>query len=199
MYEVEASGRDVSTIRVEKPEPGRNVVLTIDLELQKAVTQILSEGLYHGSVTYALPLIMGHEIVGRIARIGPVASRRWGVQEGDRVTVEAMARGGFCRACIEGQYRFCKAGFGYGSPTAADAMLWQFASAESSVNLPRISAENCSVHWLPTPSNWGMPTYWIPGLPGRLVVPGFSIGADSMASSVALAKARAASRYCGIS
>jgi len=54
MYEVEASGREVSTIRVERPEPGRNVVLTIDLDLQKSVTQILSEGLYHGSVGVAV-------------------------------------------------------------------------------------------------------------------------------------------------
>lgn len=83
-------------------------------------------GLYHGSVTYALPLIMGHEIVGRIARIGAVASRRWGVQEGDRVTVEAMARCGFCRACIEGHYKFCKEGFGYGTFTscARPPHLW---------------------------------------------------------------------------
>jgi alcohol dehydrogenase len=77
-------------------------------------------GLYHGKVTYALPLIMGHEIVGRIARIGPLAARRWGVQEGDRVTVEAMARCGFCRACVEGNYKFCKDGFGYGTFTSCD-------------------------------------------------------------------------------
>jgi penicillin-binding protein 2 len=54
MYEVEASGRDVSTLRVERPEPGRNVVLTIDLDLQKTVTQYLSEGLYHGNVGVAV-------------------------------------------------------------------------------------------------------------------------------------------------
>jgi len=54
MYQVEASGREVSTLRVERPEPGRNVVLTIDLDLQKAVTQIVSEGLFHGSVGVAV-------------------------------------------------------------------------------------------------------------------------------------------------
>ncbi|GAC1326430.1 MAG: zinc-binding dehydrogenase [Chloroflexota bacterium] len=75
-------------------------------------------GLYHGTVTYALPLIMGHEIVGRITGIGPVASRRWGVHEGDRVTVEAMARCGFCRACIAGNYKYCTDGFGYGTFTS---------------------------------------------------------------------------------
>lgn len=77
-------------------------------------------GLYHGTVTYALPLIMGHEIVGRIDRIGPVAARRWGVREGDRVTVEALARCGFCRACVEGSYKYCSAGIGYGTFTSCD-------------------------------------------------------------------------------
>ncbi|MCA1645139.1 MAG: zinc-binding dehydrogenase [Chloroflexi bacterium] len=77
-------------------------------------------GLYHGQVTYALPLIMGHEIVGRIVQLGPVAQRRWGVQEGDRVTVEAMARCGFCRACVQGNYKFCRDGFGYGTFTSCD-------------------------------------------------------------------------------
>lgn len=77
-------------------------------------------GLYHGTVTYALPLIMGHEIVGRIDRIGSVAARRWGVQEGDRVTVEALARCGFCRACVEGSYKYCSEGIGYGTFTSCD-------------------------------------------------------------------------------
>jgi penicillin-binding protein 2 len=54
MYEVEASGREVGTLRVERAEPGKNLVMTIDLDLQKAVTQLLSEGLYHGSVGVAI-------------------------------------------------------------------------------------------------------------------------------------------------
>jgi hypothetical protein len=78
-------------------------------------------------------------------------------------------------------------------------MFWQFASAESILDLRRITAANCSVHSLPTSWNWGTPTYWTPGLPGRLLVPGSSIGADSIAASVGFANARAASRYCRIS
>lgn len=54
MYEVEASGREVSELREERAEPGKNLVLTIDLELQRAVSQFLSEGLFQGSVGVAV-------------------------------------------------------------------------------------------------------------------------------------------------
>jgi hypothetical protein len=37
-------------------------------------------------------------------------------------------------------------------------MLWQLLSAESIDALPAITAENCSVHWLPTSWYSGMPT-----------------------------------------
>jgi alcohol dehydrogenase len=63
--------------------------------------------LYRGSTTYALPIIPGHEIVGRIAAVGPVAAARWGVREGDRVAVESIVRCGFCRNCILGRYKYC--------------------------------------------------------------------------------------------
>jgi alcohol dehydrogenase len=77
-------------------------------------------GLYHGTTRYAMPLILGHEIVGRIARVGPHAARRWGVKEGDRVAVESTVRCGFCRACVEGSYKYCRDGAGYGTRTPAD-------------------------------------------------------------------------------
>jgi 2-desacetyl-2-hydroxyethyl bacteriochlorophyllide A dehydrogenase len=37
-----------------------------------------------------LPVIPGHEIVGRIERVGANAARRWGVAEGDRVVLEEV-------------------------------------------------------------------------------------------------------------
>lgn len=77
--------------------------------------------LLHGNTKYAdLPLILGHEMTGRISKIGPVASKRWGVAEGDRVAVEAMVRCGFCRPCIEGSYRYCRERVGYGTFVSAE-------------------------------------------------------------------------------
>src|SRR3954447_24106177 len=56
--------------------------------------------LFRGTTTYALPIIPGHEIVGRISELGPLAAKRWGVEVGDRVAVESIVRCGFCRNCI---------------------------------------------------------------------------------------------------
>jgi alcohol dehydrogenase len=39
------------------------------------------------------PLILGHEIVGRIALAGAKACARWGVREGDRIVVEYAGAG----------------------------------------------------------------------------------------------------------
>jgi threonine dehydrogenase-like Zn-dependent dehydrogenase len=46
------------------------------------------------------PIILGHEVVGRIAQIGPRAEQRWGLHEGDRVVVEPNLPCGNCRNCI---------------------------------------------------------------------------------------------------
>src|SRR5579864_5172506 len=57
-----------------------------------------------------LPVIPGHEPVGIIEEIGALASRRWGVQAGDRVAVEPVLGCGHCRACMTGNYRRCRVG-----------------------------------------------------------------------------------------
>ena len=63
---------------------------------------------YAGVLPVPLPLIPGHEPLGVIERIGDRAARRWGVDTGDRVAVEAPIPCGHCRACIEGRYQQCR-------------------------------------------------------------------------------------------
>lgn len=53
-------------------------------------------------------VIPGHETVGIIEQIGPLASKRWGVGIGDRVAVEVFQSCRECYRCKEGEYRRCE-------------------------------------------------------------------------------------------
>ena len=54
-----------------------------------------------------MPKVLGHEIVGRIERVGKNAAVRWGVKEGDRVAMEEYIPCGRCDDCFTGHYNFC--------------------------------------------------------------------------------------------
>jgi threonine dehydrogenase-like Zn-dependent dehydrogenase len=48
------------------------------------------------------PVVPGHEIVGRVAKISREAASTWGLTEGDRVCVDEILRCGTCSACRAG-------------------------------------------------------------------------------------------------
>ena len=83
---------------------------------------------YTGTIPVRLPLIPGHEPLGTIEKIGDRAAKRWGVNVGDRVAVEALIPCGHCRACIEGRYQVCRGRggmFGYAYvPLSRPPGLW---------------------------------------------------------------------------
>jgi threonine dehydrogenase-like Zn-dependent dehydrogenase len=60
-----------------------------------------------GTLRVPLPLIPGHEPVGRIAEVGEDAARRWGVAPGDRVAVETLLPCWACPRCRRGAYPLC--------------------------------------------------------------------------------------------
>ena len=68
-----------------------------------------------GKVDAPLPMILGHEIVGRIEVIGSVAAARYRVAVGDRVIVESSIPCWSCEACRSGSYRMCPTKGGYGT------------------------------------------------------------------------------------
>jgi threonine dehydrogenase-like Zn-dependent dehydrogenase len=68
---------------------------------------------YAGLLPVTFPVVPGHEPLGTIARIGDRAARRWGVDVGDRVAVEAPIPCGRCRVCLTGRYTMCRARGGF--------------------------------------------------------------------------------------
>jgi alcohol dehydrogenase len=81
--------------------------------------------LYSGGLGRKFPIIPGHEILGRIERIGPGLAAKEGLKAGDRVVVEATIPCGHCRFCIDGMYRFCVTGRYYGfTESSAAPHLW---------------------------------------------------------------------------
>lgn len=86
---------------------------------------------YAGSFPFQMPpVVLGHEVVGRVVAIGAQAVAAWGVDEGDRIVVEEAIPCGRCRLCRGGLYTMCDgmhgtAGRRYGMIPAAQAPhLW---------------------------------------------------------------------------
>ena len=71
-----------------------------------------------GAVAAPLPLILGHEIVGRISELGAEAAARRGLAVGDRVLVESSLPCGTCNRCRDGDERLCAEKGGYGTRTS---------------------------------------------------------------------------------
>jgi threonine dehydrogenase-like Zn-dependent dehydrogenase len=61
-----------------------------------------------------MPIIPGHEIIGRIEKAGKNALNSWGLEEGQRVAVEGVIPCGSCPACTTGTFKRCVRKRGYG-------------------------------------------------------------------------------------
>ncbi|KKM63058.1 hypothetical protein LCGC14_1515370 [marine sediment metagenome] len=74
--------------------------------------------IYMGSTTRGprpYPIILGHEIVGRVVKIGKYAKKRFGVNEGDRAIIEVTISCGVCDSCKAGWYTLCDKNEMYGA------------------------------------------------------------------------------------
>ena len=85
-----------------------------DIDEGSAILQLETCGIcgsdyeqFEGMLRTPVPVIPGHEPLGRIARIGDLAAARWGVDVGDRVAVETMLSCRHCSSCLGGRYHLC--------------------------------------------------------------------------------------------
>jgi len=92
---------------------GRDIALP-QIDDNSAILQIEACGIcgsdyeqYEGVLGTPMPVVPGHEPLGRIAAIGDKAARRWNVDVGDRVAVETMISCHTCSTCLAGRYHLC--------------------------------------------------------------------------------------------
>jgi threonine dehydrogenase-like Zn-dependent dehydrogenase len=89
-------------------------VLIPDIDDDSAILRIEACGIcgsdyeqFEGQLRTPMPVVPGHEPLGRIAKIGDRAARRWHVDVGDRVAVETMLSCRHCGPCLSGSYHLC--------------------------------------------------------------------------------------------
>ncbi|WP_321839496.1 zinc-dependent alcohol dehydrogenase [Paraburkholderia bannensis] len=83
------------------------------------------------------PLIMGHENVGTLEAVGPVAARRWGMKAGDRVALHEYLPCWHCEWCMKGDFRLC--------------MEVDFFNVKDRLNTLRFGMSTCEI----APHLWG--------------------------------------------
>ncbi len=129
--------RRASVHRIQVPEVGPDDAL---LRVEACGLCGTDHENWTGAIRRTLPLIPGHEAVGRIEAIGDRATARWHVAIGERVGVAPRQACGSCPSCAAGDPRGCTrhSGDTYGSiPLATPPGLWggyaevQYLSADS--------------------------------------------------------------------
>jgi len=73
---------------------------------------------FHGKLQLPLPVILGHEILGRVVKLGREAASIHGLREGDRIILKGALGCGRCADCRRGAARFCKKRTSYGGRTS---------------------------------------------------------------------------------
>ena len=105
-------GPGLELTRVEVPEPGWGEVL---IRIRKTAICGTDVHIYNwdpwAEKNISPPLIVGHEYVGEIARLGPGVK---GLREGQRVSGEGHIVCGHCRNCRAGNGQWCKNTVGVG-------------------------------------------------------------------------------------
>ena len=74
----------------------------------------------HGKLKVDYPIILGHEILGRVEKLGKNAAAIHHVKEGDRIILKGALGCGRCADCRRNNQRFCRQRTNYGGRTKCD-------------------------------------------------------------------------------
>lgn len=117
MVLIEPGHLEMMEYEVFEPTPDQVLVKT-------GVTSVCASDpkMYHGKAPFHVyPIILGHEVAGTVAAIGSEASTRYGLKEGDRITVEPSIPCGHCKWCrTQHDYHKCRPLRAYGVTMPAD-------------------------------------------------------------------------------
>lgn len=105
---VDEVGGSLNLRDVSRPEPGQGEVL---LRVRACAVDQFDLSIRYGKVAHAkFPIVLGHEIAGEIAGLGP-GVQDW--QVGQRVTSTLYLTCGRCRNCRGGRETICENFIGY--------------------------------------------------------------------------------------
>lgn len=126
-----AIGRAPEIREIPTPEPAPGEVLIKITAAGVCHSDQFFMDLPEEEYTLGLPLTLGHEAAGIVARLGPGAR---GVKEGDAVLAYGAWGCGYCRACVRGAENYC---------TNAEAL---------GINWPGIGAPGAMAEYMLVPS-----------------------------------------------
>jgi propanol-preferring alcohol dehydrogenase len=106
--------RAVQLTEIGRPLGGVNVVIS-EIEPSDVLVRVAAAGICHSDAHYRdgiskidnLPVTLGHEIAGRVERVGEEVAN---VAPGDRVCVHYLVHCGSCEFCTGGFEQFCGSG-----------------------------------------------------------------------------------------
>ena len=106
--------RAVQLTEIGRPLEGVNVVIS-EIEPSDVLVRVAAAGICHSDAHYRdgiskidnLPVTLGHEIAGRVERVGEEVAN---VAPGDRVCVHYLVHCGSCEFCTGGFEQFCGSG-----------------------------------------------------------------------------------------
>src|SRR6478736_2651612 len=106
--------RAVRLVQIGKPLEEADIPIP-EIGLSDVLIRVAAAGICHSDAHYRagisnidrLPLILGHEVAGRVEEVGAEVAR---VAPGDRVCVHYLVHCGRCDFCVRGLEQFCRTG-----------------------------------------------------------------------------------------